>query len=79
VILNFSYLFFTILLGLPLLRHLLTLQFFLPLDDLLEFFFGFWSSSCASCVLDLKFKLCVFCCQCTHQGGLINQVISTLI
>jgi hypothetical protein len=29
--------------------HLLVLQFFLFLDDLLELFFAFWSSSCASC------------------------------
>jgi hypothetical protein len=43
-------------------------------------FFSFWYSSCASCVLDLKFKLCVFCCQCTHQGGrLRNQEASTLM
>jgi hypothetical protein len=29
--------------------HLLVLQFVLLLDDLHQFFFGFWSSSCASC------------------------------
>jgi hypothetical protein len=49
-------------------RLLLALQYFLLLDDLLELFFAFWSSSCASCVLDLKFILCAFCCQYTHQG-----------
>jgi hypothetical protein len=40
--------------------HLFILRFFLLLDDILELFFGFWSSSCASCVLDSKFKLCAF-------------------
>jgi hypothetical protein len=34
-----------------------------------SFSLAFGSSSCASCVLDLKFKLCAFCVQCTHQGG----------
>jgi hypothetical protein len=49
--------------------HLLALQFYLLLDDLLKFFFYFWSSSCASCVLDSNFKFCAFYCQCTHQWG----------
>jgi hypothetical protein len=49
--------------------HLLSLLPFLLLDDLLEIFFGFWSSSCASWVMDLKFKLCAFYCQCNHQEG----------
>jgi hypothetical protein len=49
--------------------HLLVLWFFLLLDDSLEFFFGFWSSSYASWGLDSRFKLCAFCCQCTYQGG----------
>jgi hypothetical protein len=48
--------------------HLLVLRFFLLLDDLLELFFGFWSCSYVSCVLDSKFKLCAFCCKCTNQG-----------
>jgi hypothetical protein len=48
---------------------LLALRVFLLLDDILEFFLALWSSSCASCVLDLKFKIYAFCCQCTHQGG----------
>jgi hypothetical protein len=39
--------------------HLLVLQFFLLLDDLLELFFSFWSSSCASC--DLGFKIQTLC------------------
>jgi hypothetical protein len=39
--------------------HLLVLRFFLLLDDLLELFFGFWSSSCASC--GLRFKIQTLC------------------
>jgi hypothetical protein len=39
--------------------HLLVLRFFLLLDDLFELFFGFWSSSCASC--DLKFEIQTLC------------------
>jgi hypothetical protein len=53
-------LFFAFLLGLLFLCLLLTLMFFLHLHDLLEHFLAFWSSSCASCILDLKFKLCAF-------------------
>jgi hypothetical protein len=48
---------------------LLAFRFFLLLDDHLELFLGLWSSSCASCVLDSKFKLSASCCQCIHQGG----------
>jgi hypothetical protein len=40
--------------------HLLVLRFFLFLDDLLQLFFVFWSSSCASYVPNSKFKLCAF-------------------
>jgi hypothetical protein len=47
--------------------HFLVLRSFLLLDDLLELFFGFWSSNCASC--GLGFKIQTLCCQCTHQGG----------
>jgi hypothetical protein len=36
---------------------------------LFELFVGFWSSSCASWVLDSNFKLSIFCYQWTHQGG----------
>jgi hypothetical protein len=42
--------------------QLLVLWVFLLLDDLLELFFGFWSSSCASCGLGFEiqsFCLCV--------------------
>jgi hypothetical protein len=41
--------------------HLLVLQFFLLLDDLLEPFFGFWSSSCASCCLRFKIQTLCLC------------------
>jgi hypothetical protein len=35
--------------------------FFLLLDDPLELFFGFWSSSCASCGLGFKIQtLCLY-------------------
>jgi hypothetical protein len=41
--------------------HLLVLQFFLLLDDLLKFFFGFWSSSCPSCGLEFKIQTLCLC------------------
>jgi hypothetical protein len=41
--------------------HLLVLRFFLLLDDLLEFFFGFWSSSCASCGLGFEIQTLCLC------------------
>jgi hypothetical protein len=41
--------------------HLLVLWFFLLLDDLLELFFGFWSSSCASCGLGFKTQTLCLC------------------
>jgi hypothetical protein len=37
------------------------LWFFLLLDDLLEFFFGFWSSSCASCGVGFKIQTLCLC------------------
>jgi hypothetical protein len=37
------------------------LQFFLRLDDLLQLFFGFWSSSCASCGLGFEIQTLCFC------------------
>jgi hypothetical protein len=52
--LSFSLLFFVCRFS----YHLLVLRFFL-LDDLLELFFGFWSSSCAS--YGLGFKIQTFC------------------
>jgi hypothetical protein len=56
------------------------LRFFLLLDDLLELFFGFWSSSCASCVLDSNFKLCAFVLSLySSRGRMRNQVVSTLV
>jgi hypothetical protein len=57
---NFEFeLFFVFSFGLPLFYHLLVLRFFLLLDDFLEFFFGFWSSSCAS--YGLRFKIQALC------------------
>jgi hypothetical protein len=41
--------------------HLLVLRVFLLLDDLLKLFFGFWSSSCASCGLGLKIQTLWLC------------------
>jgi hypothetical protein len=41
--------------------HLLVLRFFLLLDDLLEFFFGFWSSSYASCGIGFKIQTLCRC------------------
>jgi hypothetical protein len=43
-------------------------------------FCGFWSSSCASCVLDSNFKLCAFVLSMySSRGRLRNQVLSTLV
>jgi hypothetical protein len=41
--------------------HLLVLWGFLLLDDILEFFFGFWSSSYASCGLRFKIRTLCLC------------------
>jgi hypothetical protein len=41
--------------------HLLVLRFFLLLDDLLELFFGFRSSSCASFGLGFKIQTLCIC------------------
>jgi hypothetical protein len=41
--------------------HLLVLWFLLLLDDLLELFFGFWSSSCTSCGLAFKIQTLCLC------------------
>ncbi len=48
---------------------LLVFAVFLLLDDLLELFIGFWSSSCASWGLGFELQTLCFCCQWTHQGG----------
>jgi hypothetical protein len=37
------------------------MPFFLLLDDLLEFFFGFWSSTCASCGLGFEIQTLYLC------------------
>jgi hypothetical protein len=41
--------------------HLLVLRFFLLVDDLLELFFAFWSSSCASCGLGFEIQTLFLC------------------
>jgi hypothetical protein len=41
--------------------HLLVLCFFLLLDDILELFFGFWSSSYASCGLGFEIQTLCLC------------------
>jgi hypothetical protein len=48
---------------------LLTFTVFLLLDDLLELFWLFGSSSCASWSLGFELQTLCFCCQWTHQGG----------
>jgi hypothetical protein len=48
---------------------LLVLRLLLLLDNLLELFVSFWSSSCASWGLRFKIQTLCFCCQWTHQGG----------
>jgi hypothetical protein len=40
--------------------RLLAFAVFPLLDDLFELFIGFWSSSCASWVMDSNFMLCAF-------------------
>jgi hypothetical protein len=56
------------------------LRVFLLVDDLLKLFFGFWCSSCASCVLDSKFKLCAFVLSMySTRGRMKKQVVSTLV
>jgi hypothetical protein len=40
---------------------LLVMRFFLLIDDLLELFFGFWSSSCASCGLGFEIQTLCLC------------------
>jgi hypothetical protein len=47
--------------GLPLLLPFVGFTIFLLLDDLLELFFGFWSSSCASCGLGFKIQTLCLC------------------
>jgi hypothetical protein len=48
---------------------LLVLRLLLLLDDLLKFFLAFGLLAVLHGVLDLKFKVCAFCYQWTHQGG----------
>jgi hypothetical protein len=48
--------------------HLLACAVFLLLEDLLELFWLFGSSICASWGLGFKLQTLRFCCQWTHQG-----------
>jgi hypothetical protein len=48
---------------------LLAFAVFPLLDDLLELFWLFGSSSCASWDLEFEHQTLCFCCQWTHQGG----------
>jgi hypothetical protein len=61
--------FFTLSLVCHFLWRLLALRFFLLVDGLLELFFGFCSSSCASWGLGFEIQTLCFRCQCTHQVG----------
>jgi hypothetical protein len=60
--------------------HLLVLRFLLLLVDLLNLFFGFWSSSYASCDLGFKIQtLCICVVNVLIKGRLRNQVVLGLI
>jgi hypothetical protein len=59
---------------------LLVLRLFLLLDDLLELFLGFWSSSCASWGFGFELQtLCFLLSMNSWRGRLRNQVVSTLV
>jgi hypothetical protein len=49
--------------------RLLAFAVFPLLDDIIELFIGFWSSSRASWGLGFELQTLCFCCQWTHQGG----------
>jgi hypothetical protein len=58
---------------------LLAFAVLLLLDDILEFFLTFWSSSNASCGLGFELKtLCLLLLIDSSRGGLRNQVVSSL-
>jgi hypothetical protein len=60
--------------------HLLVLWFYLLLDDHLELFFTFWSSSCASYGLGFKIQtLCLVLSMYSSRGRLRNQVLLGLL
>jgi hypothetical protein len=66
MILGFSLLFSLVCCFLSL---LLVLRFVLLLDDPLELFLAFWSSSYASWGFGFKLQTLFFSCQWTHQAG----------
>jgi hypothetical protein len=77
--LSFSCLLFAILFDLPLFVSFVGLMIFPSSRWPFELFLGFWSSSCASCVLDSKFKLCAFCFYTHQRERLRNQVVNSLV
>jgi hypothetical protein len=67
-------------LGLPFFMPLLVLWLFLLLDDLLEVFLDFWSSSYASWGLGFELQtLCFLLSMDSSRGRFRNQVVSTLV
>jgi hypothetical protein len=53
--------------------HLLALQFFLLLDDLLELFFVLGSSTMLNLSWIPNSNFVLLCCRCTHSGGEIEK------
>jgi hypothetical protein len=73
-------LFFAILLGLPSFMPFVGLALFPLLDDLLELFLAFWSSSCASWGFRFELQtLCLLSSMDSSRGRLRNQMVSSLI
>jgi hypothetical protein len=59
---------------------LFVLRLFLLLDDLLELFLSFWSSSCASWGIEFELQtLCFLLSIDQSRERLRNQVVSTLV
>jgi hypothetical protein len=59
---------------------LLAFAVFLLLDDILELFVGFWSSSCALWGLGFELQtLCLLLSMDSSRGRLRNQVVSSLV
>jgi hypothetical protein len=77
LILSFSLLFIWLC---RFLCHLLVLQFFLLVDDHLELFCDFWSSSCASWGLEFKIQTLYFLLSMySSRGRLRNQMVNILV
>jgi hypothetical protein len=72
-------LFFALFLGLSLFVPFVGLAIFPLLDDLLELFFSFCSSSCASWGFGFNLQtLCILLSMYSSRGRLRNQVVSSL-